>query len=122
MAARSSTASPPRRSGGFCLPEAQLAISGEMVVRAIYDTLTIPNSEGEYVPYLAESVTPNDDFTEWTIKLRDGVKFHDGIDADAEVVKNNLDAYRGHATRPGSRSCSPSCSSDIEKVEVDRRR
>ena len=45
-------------SGGFCLPEAQLAISGEVVVRAIYDTLTIPNSKGEYVPYLAESVDP----------------------------------------------------------------
>jgi peptide/nickel transport system substrate-binding protein len=30
----------------------------------------------EYV--LAESLTPNSDFTEWTLKLRPGVKFHDG--------------------------------------------
>ena len=49
-----------------------------MVVRAIYDTLTVPNDKGEYVPYLAESVEPNDDYTEWDIKVRDGVKFHDG--------------------------------------------
>lgn len=80
---------------GYCLPEAQLAISGMMIVRAFYDTLTILNSEGEYMPYLAKSVTSNDDFTEWTIELRDGITFHDGTDLTAEVVKNNIDAYRG---------------------------
>ena len=31
----------------------------------------------------------------WTITIREGVKFHDGTDLTAEVVKNNLDAYRG---------------------------
>jgi len=82
-------------SGGYCLPEGQLAISGMLAVRAIYDTLTAPNAEGDYVPYLAKSVTPNDDFTEWTIELRDGITFHDGSDLTAEVVKNNIDAYRG---------------------------
>ncbi len=82
-------------NGGFCLPEAQLAISGIMVARTVYDTLTVPNAEGDYVPYLAESVEPNDDFTEWTITVRDGIKFHDGSDLTAEVVKNNIDAYRG---------------------------
>lgn len=82
-------------TSGYCLPEGQLAISGMMVVRAVYDTLTVPNAEGDYVPYLAKAVTPNDDFTEWTIELREGVKFHDGTDLTAEVVKNNLDAYRG---------------------------
>lgn len=82
-------------SGGFCLPEAQLAIAGIQVARAVYDTLTVPDSEGEIVPYLAESVEPNDDFTEWTITLREGITFHDGSDLTAEVVKNNLDAFRG---------------------------
>ena len=53
-----------------------------MVARTIYDTLTRPNAEGEYVPYLAEAVEPNDDSTQWTIKLREGVKFHDGTDLD----------------------------------------
>ena len=80
---------------GWCLPEAQLAISGIMVARSIYDTLTAPNADGDYVPYLAKSVDPNADYTQWTITLRDGVKFHDGSDLTAEVVKNNLDAYRG---------------------------
>src|SRR5687768_12771503 len=53
--------------GGWCLQESQLAISGIMVARSIYDTLTAPNAEGHYVPYLAEAVEPNEDFTEWTI-------------------------------------------------------
>jgi peptide/nickel transport system substrate-binding protein len=80
---------------GWCLPEAQLAISGIMVATTIYDTLTRPNAEGEVEPWLAESVEPNADSTVWTITLREGVKFHDGSDLTAEVVKNNLDAYRG---------------------------
>jgi peptide/nickel transport system substrate-binding protein len=80
---------------GWCLPEAQLAIGGIMVAQSIYDTLTRPNAQGEIEPWLAESVEPNEDSTVWTITLREGVKFHDGTDLTAEVVKNNLDAYRG---------------------------
>ena len=57
-------------SAGFCLSESQLAISGMVVVRAFYDTLTVPNGEGGFSPYLAKSVTPNEDHTEWTITLR----------------------------------------------------
>jgi peptide/nickel transport system substrate-binding protein len=82
-------------SGGWCLPEGQLAISGIQVARTIYDTLTAPDENGEYQPFLAQSVEPNADFTQFTIKLREGVKFHDGSALDATVVKNNLDAYRG---------------------------
>ncbi|HEV7762954.1 MAG TPA: ABC transporter substrate-binding protein [Acidimicrobiales bacterium] len=81
-------------TNGWCLPEGQLAISGIMVARALYDTLTVPDGDGNFVPFLAESVEPNDDYTEWTIKVRDGVKFSDGSDLTSEVVKNNLDAYR----------------------------
>jgi peptide/nickel transport system substrate-binding protein len=82
-------------TNGWCLQEGQLAISGIQVARSIYDTLTVPNGNGEFVPFLAESVTPNAEFTEWTITLRDGITFHDGSPLTAEVVKNNLDAYRG---------------------------
>jgi peptide/nickel transport system substrate-binding protein len=82
-------------TGGFCLQEAQLAIAGIQVTRTIYDTLTIPDADGNYVPYLAQSIDHNATFDEWTIKLRSNVKFHDGSPLTAEVVKNNLDAYRG---------------------------
>jgi peptide/nickel transport system substrate-binding protein len=82
-------------SGGYCLAEAQLAISGIQVARTMYDTLVAPNADGEYVPYLAESVESNQQATEFTITLRDGVQFHDGTPVNANVVANNLDAYRG---------------------------
>ncbi|MEZ5380304.1 MAG: ABC transporter substrate-binding protein [Microthrixaceae bacterium] len=82
-------------NGGWCLPEAQLAIAGIQVAKTIYDTLVAPDETGKMQPLLAESVEPNDAFDEWTITLREGVKFHDGTDLTAEVVKNNLDAFRG---------------------------
>src|SRR5690606_16913850 len=37
-------------NAGYCLSEAQLAISGMLVVRAFYDTLTVPNADGGYSP------------------------------------------------------------------------
>ncbi|MEZ5347596.1 MAG: ABC transporter substrate-binding protein [Microthrixaceae bacterium] len=83
-------------SGGWCLPEGQLAIAGTQVALAIYDTLTTPNADGDYVPLLAESVEPNEDYTQWTVTLREGVTFHDGSALDATVVKNNLDAFLGN--------------------------
>jgi peptide/nickel transport system substrate-binding protein len=82
-------------SGGWCLSEAQLAASGIQVARAIYDTLTAPDENGEIQPFLAESVTPNETFDSFVIKIRQGVTFHDGSPLDAQVVANNLDAYRG---------------------------
>lgn len=82
-------------TGGWCLPQAQLAASGIVVANSVYDTLVTLNAKGEYVPYLAQSVTPNATFDQWTIKLRPGVKFHDGTPVDAGAVKLNLDTYRG---------------------------
>jgi len=82
-------------TGGFCLPQAQLAASGHQVRVAIYDSLTTINGQGDYVPYLAKSVEPNAMFDEWTISLRGGVTFHDGTPVDAAAVALNLDTIRG---------------------------
>jgi peptide/nickel transport system substrate-binding protein len=73
--------------------------SGTMVMRAIYDPLTARGEDGKVRPYLAETLDSNDDATEWTLKLRSGVKFHDGTDLTADVLKNNFDA----AKQPSSR-------------------
>jgi len=86
----------------YCLSRAQMAISGIQVVAAVYDTLTVPNAKGVAVPYLAKSVEPNTDFTEWTIGLRDGITFHNGEPLDANAVKLNLDALRGAPGAPNS--------------------
>ncbi|MGH9026946.1 MAG: ABC transporter substrate-binding protein [Acidimicrobiia bacterium] len=80
--------------GGFCVPINQWAISGIQVANAIYDTLTIPTDSGEYVPYLAKSVTPNGDFTEWTIELRPNIEFHNGEPLNADALKMNMDAWQ----------------------------
>jgi peptide/nickel transport system substrate-binding protein len=81
-------------TGGFCLSQAQLVTSGKQIVAALYDTLMAPNTKGEYVPNLAESVTPNATFNEWTIKLRPNIKFHDGTPLNADAVKQNIDAWK----------------------------
>src|SRR4029079_2945943 len=82
-------------AGGVCISESQLDINGINYAQTIYDTLTIPNDQGKFVPFLAEKVEHNADGTQWTITLRSGIKFHDGTDLTATVVKNNLDAVRG---------------------------
>ena len=64
--------------------------SGHMMGSAIFDPLTTLDANGEPVPYLAESLTSNADNTEWTIKLHDGVVFHDGTPLTADVVVLNL--------------------------------
>ena len=80
--------------GGWCPTTERLAASGIMVETAIYDTLVEPNDKNVMVPYLAKSVTPNADYTQWTITLRDGIKFHDGTPLTADAVKQNIDTWR----------------------------
>jgi peptide/nickel transport system substrate-binding protein len=80
---------------GWCLPEAQLAISGLMVEWAIYDPLVIMNDKAQVVPFLAKTVEHSEDYRTWTLTIRDGVTFHDNTALDADVVKQNLDAFRG---------------------------
>jgi peptide/nickel transport system substrate-binding protein len=46
------------------------------------------------VPALAEACTPNEAATEWNCKLREGVKFHDGTDFNADAVVFNFERWR----------------------------
>ena len=82
-------------AGGFCIPSAQLAASGMVVVSSIYDPLTVPTADGEWAPYLLESFEPNETATAFTLKLREGITFHDGTPLDSTVLKDNLDAWAG---------------------------
>ncbi len=50
------------------------------------------NADGTVSPWLAEELITDPDNLTYTIKLKEGVKFHDGSLCDAEAVKWNLDS------------------------------
>ena len=56
----------------------------------IFDTLVWSGTDLQIEPGLATSWTPVDEDT-WEFKLREGVKFHDGSDFDAEDVKFSIE-------------------------------
>ena len=56
----------------------------------VLETLVTRDVELSYVPELAKSWNVSNDGLIWTFELREGVKFHDGTDFNAEVVKQNL--------------------------------
>jgi len=56
------------------------------LMRSIYDFLMEQNESGEYHGFLAEGITPNEDFTVWTLTLRPGVTFHDGTALTAQTL------------------------------------
>jgi peptide/nickel transport system substrate-binding protein len=66
------------------------AISCHQVFKSIYDTLMEPDEEGIPQPNLLESISSNEDFTEWTLTPRAGVTFHDGTPFDADAITVNI--------------------------------
>ncbi len=68
--------------------------AGHAVASAVFDPLVTLDADGKPVPYLAKEITPNADFTVWTVALPTDVKFHDGTALTAAVVVANLEAYR----------------------------
>jgi len=99
MGIEADTSSPWRPAEMVC------AIGCYQVIRSIYDSLVMPNDAGTWSPYLASALTPNDDFTEWSITARDGVTFHDGTPFDGAAIVDNLTRAKegiltGNALRP----------------------
>src|SRR3954465_13970999 len=72
---------------------------GRIVFAAVCDKLFDIDDKLNIVPQLALSHETSADGKEVTIKLRPGVKFHDGEPFDAEAAKFSLDR---HLTTPGS--------------------
>jgi peptide/nickel transport system substrate-binding protein len=58
--------------------------------RSFYDPIAAIGADLKVHPYLAETITPNGDATEWTIKIRDGISFTDGTPVNADAVIDNL--------------------------------
>lgn len=60
----------------------------------IYDSLMrFDSARGEDVPQLAEQLTHDDDFTTWTLTLRDEAKFSNNKPVDAAAVKASQERF-----------------------------
>ena len=66
------------------------AASGLVMAAAVFDKLAELTDDGTAVPMLAESFTPNEDFTSWEVALKQGISFHDGAPFNAEAVRINF--------------------------------
>jgi peptide/nickel transport system substrate-binding protein len=65
----------------------------------VYEALFDIDASGQAAPLLAESFTVSEDVKTWRIKLRPGIKFHDGTPFDAAAVVANLDRTSNPANR-----------------------
>lgn len=61
----------------------------------IYDPLFMPDpdNENEPMPWVVESYTVTTDGLKYTLKIRDGLKFHDGTAVTAEDIAFTMDRY-----------------------------
>jgi peptide/nickel transport system substrate-binding protein len=75
---------------GFDPTTARWDEGGFLYGRTVFDPLAVVTSTGVVQPYLAQSITPNADYTAWTITLRSGIVFHDGTPLNAAALQLNL--------------------------------
>jgi peptide/nickel transport system substrate-binding protein len=80
----------------FIDPANALEVDEFAIVRNVYDGLMEWNDDySDLAPALATSWKANDDATEWTLQLRDGVTFHDGSKFDSTAAKKSIQYYIG---------------------------
>lgn len=79
---------------GFCVGN-NPANSALMAARTVYETLFERSKTGTMVGLLAKSGTSSADLKTWTITLREGITFHDGLPFNAEAVVANFNAITG---------------------------
>ena len=78
-------------ANGWAPYRSSLATSGYIPLKSVTDSLFAITAEGEVVGNLVESFDHNADYTQWTMRLREGIKFQDGSDFNADSVKFNID-------------------------------
>ena len=84
-------------TGGWNPITASAATSGNIVLRQLYDPLVIEGADGEPIPFLLESFSPNEDFTEWTFTLRPGITFHDGTPVNSAALIRHFEELEAGA-------------------------
>ena len=67
-----------------------------MRIRTVIESLATVDQDLQWRPFLAESITPNADYSVWDITVRQGLTFTDGTPLNADAVIYNLQAtWRG---------------------------
>ena len=64
--------------------DGSFAVAAYVMALPMFDPLVAYDKDGNWFPYLAESFTPIGDGSVWQMKLREGVRFHDGTELDAD--------------------------------------
>ena len=72
----------------------------QAMAKSFYEGLYGFDKDMKMIPVLAESYDVSKDGLVYTIKLKKGIKFHDGTDFKADAVKANLD----RVTNPGQQA------------------
>lgn len=93
----------PQPHNTFFMPQSTTT-SDRFGAQPVLESLGRADTEGNYYPWLAEEFVTDAENLTFTIKLREGVKFHDGSDLSAEVVAWNIQQYidNGKASEIGS--------------------
>ncbi len=84
------------------------------MAKSFYEGLYGFDKDMKMIPVLAESYTVSKDGLTYTIKLKKGIKFHDGSDFNAEAVKANFD----RVTDPANKLKRYGLYKNIAKTEV----
>jgi peptide/nickel transport system substrate-binding protein len=75
---------------GFSTTQGTFDTTGILYARTVFDPLAIIAADGTVQPYLAKSITPNTDYTVWTITMHPNLVFHNGTPCDGAAVADNF--------------------------------
>ncbi|MBO4346015.1 MAG: ABC transporter substrate-binding protein [Lachnospiraceae bacterium] len=95
-------------------PHKMVAAGTKEIFFNVFEGLVKPDSDGNIVPAVAQSVEVSEDKLSYTFKLRDGIKFHDGKAVTIEDLEYSINKFAG---RSGSEPVS-SAFSNITEVNV----
>lgn len=81
-------------------PSMALTVMEASAAALMFDALVMAKAEGGIENVLAESFEPNEDATVWTVRLREGLVFHDGKPVTADDVIFSIQ----HVVDPATKS------------------
>ena len=76
-------------------PHKMVAAGTKEIFFNVFEGLVKPDSDGNIVPAVAESVEVSEDKLSYTFKLRNGIKFHDGNAVTIEDVEYSINKFAG---------------------------